>query len=164
VTSGRTAILAIAIVLGVVVGGVGVYLVTSKSPGKGTVSIHVKDCADDWAHVNVIFSEVKIHAANARNESTWRSIKLQTRTVGLAALSDLSELLSFGNVSAGKYTQMREVVIDAPGTMTNGTIVNFTVPSGELKTTHPFTVTADYTETLTLDFHLDRCMVQNGSG
>jgi len=162
--SGKTAILTIAIALVVVVGGVGVYLVSSKSAGTATVSIYVKDMPDDWTHVNVTFSEVKIHAANAGKESGWHTLELQAQTVDLASLTNVSELLASGNVSAGKYTQIRIVVTAVTGTMANGTVVNFTVPSGKLKTTHPFNVTADHTETLTLDFDLSRSISYDASG
>jgi hypothetical protein len=162
--SGRTAILALAIALIVVVGGVGIYLMGSKSAGTATVSIYVKDLPDDWTHVNVTFSEVRIHAASAGNESGWRTLAIQKQTIDLASLTNMSELLATGNVGAGKYTQIRIVVESVTGTMANGTIVNFTVPSGELKTTHPFNVTAGHTETLTLNFDLSHSMVYNASG
>jgi Domain of unknown function (DUF4382) len=162
--SGKSVAMAIAIALIVVVGGVGVYMVASKSTGTGTVSICVKDLPDDWIHVNVTFSEVKIHKASGDNESGWYNLSLQTDTVDLAVLTNVSELLASGNVSAGKYTQIRIVVIAAVGTMEDGTVVNFTVPSGELKTTHPFNVTADHTETLTLDFDLSECIKETPQG
>lgn len=162
--SGRTVALAIAIALVVVLGGVGVYLMTSKSTGTATVSIYVKDLPDDWTYVNVTFSEVKIHAADAGNESGWHTLELQTQTVDLASLTNMSELLASGNVSAGKYTQIRIVVEAVTGTMSDGTVVNFTVPSGELKTTHPFNVTDGDTQTLTLDIDLSRSITHDSSG
>ena len=156
--------MALVIALIIVVGGVGIYLMGSKSAGTATVSIYVKDLPDDWTHVNVTFSEVRIHAASAGNESGWHSLPLKKQTVDLASFANMSELLASGNVRAGKYTQIRIVVESVTGTMANGTIVNFTVPSGELKTTHPFNVTAGHTETLTLDFNLSHSIVQNSSG
>jgi len=162
---GKTAILAIAITLVVVIGGVGVYLVASKPTGtEGRVTIYVKDLPDEWTHVNVTFSEVRIHAADAGNESGWRNLALKTDTVDLASLTNVSEMLAAGNVSAGKYTQIRIVVVSAVGTMANGTIVEFKVPSGELKTTHPFNVTSSHNETLTLDIDLSKSIIHNASG
>jgi hypothetical protein len=165
-TSGKTAMLAIVIALVVVVGGVGVYLMTQDSKTKeGTVLIYVKDAPENWTHINVTFSEVKIHAADGDNESGWLSLKLnETTTLDLASLTNVSELLAFGNVSEGKYTQIRIVVIAVNGTMTDGTNVTFKVPSGELKTTHPFNVTGGENETLTFDFDLARCIKQTGNG
>lgn len=162
--SASRTILAIAITLVIVVGGAGIYLAASKSTGTGKVSIYVKDLPDDWIHVNVTFSEVKIHKASADDGSGWYNLTLQTDTVDLASLANVSELLASGNVSAGKYTQIRIVVISAVGTMEDGTAVNFTVPSGELKTTHPFNVTAGHTETLTLDFDLGHSIIETPQG
>lgn len=160
---GRTTLLAIAIALVVVVGGVGAYLLW---PGQetGTISIYVKDLPGGFTHVNVTFSEVRIHQADADNESGWRTLDIKNQTIDLAVLTNVSELLASSNVSAGKYTQIRLVVIAVVGTMEDGTIVNFTVPSGELKTNHPFNVTADHTETLTLDFDLEHSIVQKDTG
>jgi hypothetical protein len=161
---GKTSILAVVLALVVVVGGVGVYIVATKSTDTGRVSILVKDSPDDWDHVNVTFSEVSIHAADAGNESGWRNLDIQNGTIDLASLTNVSELLASGKVPAGKYTQIRIVVVSAVGTMEDGTVVNFTVPSGELRTTHPFNVTADHTETLTLDFDLSESIIHNSSG
>ncbi|HEX7392810.1 MAG TPA: DUF4382 domain-containing protein [Thermoplasmata archaeon] len=160
---GRTTLLAVAITLVVVVGGAGAYLMWPE-PETGTVSIYVKDLPDDWTHVNVTFSEVRIHQADAGNDSGWHTLDLEQQTVDLAVLTNMSELLASGNVSVGKYTQIRIVVVAVTGTMEDGTIVNFTVPSGALKTTHPFNVTADHTETLTLDFDLAHSIVQKDTG
>jgi len=155
--------LAVAITLVVVVGGAGAYLMWPE-PETGTVSIYVKDLPDDWTHVNVTFSEVRIHQADAGNDSGWHTLDLEQQTVDLAVLTNMSELLASGNVSVGKYTQIRIVVVAVTGTMEDGTIVNFTVSSGALKTTHPFNVTADHTETLTLDFDLAHSIVQKDTG
>jgi hypothetical protein len=48
--------------------------------------------------------------------------------------------------------------------MINGTFVVFSVPSGELKTNHPFNVTAGQTKTLTLDIDLEHSIVHNSQG
>ena len=162
--TGTKIALALAVALVVVAGGAGIYMVMSDSEETGTLSIYVKDLPDDWIHVNVTFSEVKIHKADAGNESGWYSLSIKNQTIDLAVLTNVSELLASGNVSEGKYTQIRLVVTAVTGTMEDGTVVNFTVPSGELKTTHPFNVTADHTEKLTLDFDLSHCIVHNAQG
>lgn len=162
--SGTRAALAAVIALVVVVGGVGVFLMSAKPVGAATVSIYVKDLPDDWTHVNVTFSEVKIHAANAGNKSGWHTLELQTHTVDLASLTNVSELLASGNVSVGKYTQIRIVVEAVTGTMSNGTVVEFSVPSGELRTTHPFNVTEGNAQTLTLDIDLSKSITHDSSG
>jgi len=163
-TNTKMMIAALFVALVVVVGASGVFLASTNSTGTGKVSIYVKDLPADWTHINVTFSEVRIHKASADNESGWYNLSLQTQTVDLASLTNVSELLAAGNVSAGKYTQIRLVVISVVGTMENGTVVNFDVPSGELRTTHPFNVTAGHTETLTLDFDLSNSIVHNSQG
>ena len=162
-SNSKMILVALVVALMVVVGA-GIYLASSKSTGTGTVSIYVKDLPANWTHVNVTFSEVKIHKASADNESGWYNLTLQAQTVDLASLTNVSELLASANVSAGKYTQIRLVVVSVVGTMDNGTVVEFDVPSGELKTTHPFNVTAGHTETLTLDFDLEHSIIHNAQG
>jgi hypothetical protein len=130
----------------------------------GTVSIFVKDAPTDWKYVNVTFSEVKIHKADAGNESGWQTLSIKNGTIDLLSLTNVSELLASSNVSVGKYTQIRIVVISATGVMLNGTSVIFTVPSGELKTTHPFNVTSGQTKALTLDIDLEHSIVHNSQG
>jgi hypothetical protein len=163
-TAGKTSVLVIGVAVIVALAALGAYLIVNNSSKMGTVSIYVKDLPDEWSHVNVTFSEVKIHEASAGNESGWHTLKLQNQTIDLASLVNVSELLASGNVSVGKYTQIRLVVISVTGVMTNGTHVNFTVPSGELKTTHPFNVTEDQTQSFVLDIDLSQSIVHNSSG
>lgn len=162
-TSGSKTILAVAVAAIVIAGGAGIYL-ASQAGATGTVKIFVKELPAEWTHINVTFSEVRIHKADAGNNSGWRTLELQAQTVDLASLANMSELLAAGNVSAGKYTQIRLVIVSVTGTMADETEVNFTVPSGELKTNHPFNVTAGHTETLTLDFDLSHSIIHNASG
>jgi len=162
--AGKTSVLVIGVAIIVALAALGAYVIVNKSSEMGTVLIYVKDLPDEWSHVNVTFSEVKIHAASAGNQSGWHILKLQKQTIDLASLVNVSELLASGNVSLGKYTQIRLVVISVTGVMTNGTHVNFTVPSGELKTTHPFNVTADQTQFFVLDIDLSHSIVHNSSG
>jgi hypothetical protein len=155
-------IAAVTVVMILVVATVGAYAILSAQTG--TVSIYVKDAPADWKHVNVTFSEVKIHQAGAGNDSGWQTLSIKNGTMDLAGLTNVSELLASSNVSIGKYTQIRFVVISATGVMLNGTSVTFTVPSGELKTTHPFNVTSGETKTLTIDVDLEHSIVHNGQG
>lgn len=90
------------------------------------------------------------------------NLTIKNATIDLLALRNVSELLASGNVSPGNYTQIRIVVENATGVMVNGTLVNFTVPSGELKSTHPFNVIAGATENLT--FEMDLHIVDTGHG
>ncbi len=163
-TAAKTGVLVIGVAVIVALAAFGAYMILNNSSKTGTVAIYVKDLPAGWSHVNVTFSEVKIHAASAGNESGWHTLKLRNQTIDLASLVNVSGLLASGNVSVGKYTQIRLVVMSVTGVMTNGTHVNFTVPSGELKTTHPFNVTEDQTRSFVLDIDLEHSIHQNSSG
>lgn len=126
---------------------------------KGTVQIYIEDSAGEWAHVNVTFNTVQVHQANATNSSGWIGLSIQNGTLDLVELLNVSALLGSGKVPVGEYTQLRIVVISATGVMTNGTQVTFSVPSGELKTTHPFNVTSGGTTRLTVDIDLEHSIV-----
>ncbi len=158
------AAIAAVIAVVVVVGGVGIFLAVTTSGPTGTVKVLLTDLPSGFTHVNATFSEVKIHKANATNSSGWITLPIRNKTIDLASLSDVSALLASGNVSVGKYTQIRFVVTSVVGTLANGTMVTFKVPSGELKTTHPFTVSQNHTEVLTLDIDLDHSIVHNSQG
>jgi hypothetical protein len=137
-------------------------IMSVPASANGTVSIYVKDDPAMWSHINVTFSEVKVHSSD--DNGSWMTLSIKNGTLDLIALSNVSALLASGEIPAGNYTQIRLVVISVTGMMTNGTSVTFTVPSGELKTTHPFNVTAGATNRLTLEFDLDRSIVQTGNG
>lgn len=150
----RAAAIALGVVAILIVAAVGAYAVLS-APKKGMVQIFVTDSVGQWAHVNVTFDTIKVHRANGTNDSGWVSIPIKNGTLDLAKLVDVSALLGEGKVPVGKYTQLRIVVVNATGMMTNGTEVDFKVPSGELRTTTPFSVNSGETTKLTLDIDLD---------
>ena len=157
------AALAIAVVAVIVIASVGAFAVLTSGK-KGTVQVFVGDSVGIWKHVNVTFDTVQIHRANATNSSGWTSLSLKNSTLDLASLVDISALLGEGKVAAGKYTQLRIEVKSVTGEMTNGTQVTFSVPSGELKTTKPFNVTAGGTTKISVDIDLEHSIVDaNGT-
>ncbi len=153
------AVIIVAIALIAVV--VGAILISQ--PATGTVSIYVKDDEIAWKHVNVTFSEVQIHRASDNN-SGWQTLSIKEGAIDLVALTNVSKLLASSSVPPGEYTQIRFVVDTVTGVMLDGSNVTFTVPSGELKTTHPFNLTAGSTEKLTLEIDLQRSIVHNATG
>jgi hypothetical protein len=159
--NGKT-IIAVIVVIVLIAAAIGVY--TLQQPATGTMSIYVKDDAIAWKHVNITFTEVRVQQASANNDSGWQTVSIKNGSIDLASLTNVSELLASSAIPAGKYTQIRIVVGSATGMMLNGTHVTFVVPSGELKTTHPFNLTAGSTKKLTLEIDLQRSIVQNGSG
>lgn len=133
------------------------------SANTGTLDMYVKDSPENWTYVNVTFSLVQVHQANATDSEGWYNLTPSTSgpvTVNLAALQNLSALLGTATLKAGMYTQLRIVVSQATGVMQNGTEVNFTVPSGNLVTTDPFNITSGQTTGQTIEIDLSRSIVQ----
>jgi len=163
----KRTVAAVIVVIVLIAASVGAYALVQSPTGTmstGTVSIYIKDDPIAWKHVNVTFSEVQVHQASATNDSGWQTLSIKNGKIDLVTLTNVSELLASSAISTGKYTQIRIVVSSATGMMLNGTNVTFTIPSGELKTTHPFNLTAGGMEKLTLEIDLQRSIVQNASG
>jgi len=185
-TSKGVALLALGVAALVILGGAGAYLLTKDDTATGRLVIYVKDAPADWKHVNVTFSKVMIHQADADNDNAsddnetddngsddnetdddggeWITIDLEQQTVDLRAYVNLSALLASGNISTGKYTQIRIVVDNVTGVMVDGTQVVFKVPSGVLKINKPFTIEEDETTELTVDIDLGKSIVSNPNG
>ena len=120
----------------------------------GTLYVYVRDAPVDWKHLNVVFSDIQVHRANAGNDSGWIHLPLSSPNIDFVALANLTRLLALDRAPAGKYTQLRLVVNSVEGVLDNGSSVNFDVPSGELRTTTPFEVPGSGSVTITLDFDL----------
>jgi len=130
----------------------------------GTLVVQVRDAPADWAHLNVTFTEVRVHRADAGNESGWVSLSLEARTIDFLALGNLTQVLALDRIPAGKYTQIRVVVASVEGTPARGAKVSLSVPDGILRTTTPFDLPGGGTATVTLDFDLSRSIVSNANG
>ncbi len=164
---GIAALLAVAGVAGYAVVGHGALFPSSGAAsgngGMGTLDVYVKDAPANWTHVYVTFDKVSVHAADQGNESGWHNVTV-TKTVDLAALTQVSALLGSEQLPAGMYTQLRLEVTKVVGVMSNGTQYAFTVPSGELRTDDPFNITVGQTTSLTLDVDLSRSIVWTMEG
>jgi hypothetical protein len=147
------AIAAVAVAAVVIVASVGAFMALGAGK-KGTIQVYVKDAVGPWEHVNVTFDTVRVHKANSSDDSGWIDLSIENGTLDLVQFVNVSALLGEGKVPVGKYTQLRIIVINATGVMIDGTQVNFTVPSGELKANHPFNVEDGETTKLTVDIDL----------
>lgn len=152
-------LLVLALGIALVLAGTLFYLSSSAS---GTLVIQVRDAPTEFSHVLVTFSEVRVHPANADNESEWLNLTLAASTIDFMNLGNLTKVLALDRVPAGKYTQIRIVVTSASGTMMGGTSVTMTVPDGILKTDTPFDLKAGGTTTVTLDFDLTHSIREAG--
>lgn len=98
-------------------------------------SIQITDApVDDFSHVNITFSMVKIHS----NETGWENISIseENQTVDLLSLhlNNITDSLTEINLQTGNYTKLWLVIDKATGTLIGETEpINLTVPSGTLK-------------------------------
>lgn len=127
-------------------------------PRNGTLQFLVEDAPGglNWSHVDITFSKLEVHRADAGNDSGWSPVPFTTRrTVDLKALNNVSQLLGQASLSIGKYTQIRIIVEKVEGTLANGTMVDIRVPSNTTKINQPFNVTTGSTTKIILDIPLD---------
>lgn len=144
----------------------------------GTLNVLMQDApASNWSHVYVTYSVLQVHMAATGNETPdngsmsasadiageWSNVSLVQRTIDLASTTSVASLLGSATLKTGMYTQIRLVVQSVQGVMTNGTTVNFVVPSGELKTADGFNITVGQTTSLTIQIDLSRSIVQAGN-
>jgi hypothetical protein len=162
--------------------------------GTGRVSFAVTDApTDDYSYVNVTFSRAAIHrsgdgADSDGNETAdgnatadgngtaddgngsgagWITIVNTTRTVDLLALhrNNTAETLGFADIEAGHYQQIRFYVDSVTAVKkSDGSTVTMTVPSGVIKTSGSFTVTAGGNTTITVEIDLDQSIKCNNQG
>ena len=116
-----------------------------------------------WSHIYVTFTVVQAQEANDSNDSGWHNISV-SNTVDLMSVKTVPALLGSAQLPAGQYTQLRIVVEKAWGVTSTGKSYNFTVPSGDLRTDDPFTVTSGLMSSLTLDVNLSHSIVWTDMG
>lgn len=102
--------------------------------GKGTLVIEMKDPPNEWgsaSKVYIQYSEIKIHRANAGNESGWFTAVEGDSWIDLSTVLDSSRIIGSTGLQAGKYNLMRFEVLDAIVTVED---INYTatVSSGKL--------------------------------
>lgn len=150
--------------------------------GSGTAAFYVKDApSDDFAHVNVTFTKVSVHAAEGDEDGNetddgdggapdssgdgWETVFEGERTVDLLDYnaSEARALLGVGELEAGTYNQVVIHVSSAHGIHADdGSQENFTVTTGWVKLTRAWTVQENATTHVTADIDLDRSIVRMG--
>jgi len=120
---------------------------------------------DDFIHVNVTFSEIKLHKSSD-NDSGWVNVSMNQTTVDLIYLhiNNLTEQLGIAEVEIGNYTKLWIVIDNVTGVLkaTNETI-NFDVPSGILKIQQLFRL-QEGNNTITVDIDLNNSILKYGGG
>lgn len=119
---------------------------------------------DEFRHVNITFSEIKLHKSG--NDSGWINITSEPKTVDLLYLhvNNLNESLGIAEINVGNYTKLWIVVDNATGVLneTNETI-NFTVPSNILKIQQLFKIDKG-NNTIFIDIDLNNSILKYGGG
>jgi Domain of unknown function (DUF4382) len=156
---------------------------SSPSGTSGTLSLRITDSPfTDAKAVLVTFSEVTAH----RTEASWSKVPFAdaaatSRTCDLKRLEgSAQDLLGSGPLTAGQYTMVRLVVqsariyFDNPSTSVTPCATTITAPegrsasvnisSGEVKLNRGFTLAADGTTTILLDFDGNRSIQETGNG
>ncbi len=141
--------------------------VTSAAPANETTGNETAGNATSsnvtWSHVDVTFTVLQAHEANDSNDSGWHNVSA-SNTIDLMSVKTVSALLGSARLPAGQYTQLRIVVVKAWGVTSTGKTYDFTVPSGDLRTDDPFSVTVGQTASLTLDVNLSHSIVWTDHG
>jgi hypothetical protein len=125
-----------------------------------TVAFQVTDkVTDDFTHVNVTFSEIKIHKELEGDNASWVVITSDQTTVDLIALnlSNINATLGVAEIEVGNYSKLWIHVDNATGVLNStGEEVDIAVPSGWLKIQqlHLFDISKG-NHTITVDIDLD---------
>jgi hypothetical protein len=95
-------------------------------------------------------------------QTGWIVFSDEEQTFDLILIEDVNDILGEKELEAGKYTQIRLLVTSAIATI-DGEEKTLKVPSGKLKLIHPFTIEANKTTSLILDFDAEKSVVERGN-
>lgn len=111
--------------------------------------------SDNFSHINVTFSQIKIHKSENDNDSGWTTFNSDPKTIDLIYLheNNLTGELGVQNISVGNYNKLWINVDNATGILKdNGEEITFDVPSNVLKIQQSFEIKEGNT---TIDVELD---------
>jgi len=118
--------------------------------------------SENFSHINVTFSQVKVHKAGLNNSTSgWIVFDMEPKTVDMIYLHEynLTEVLGVQNLSVGVYSKLWIVVDGATGVLKEtGENIVFDVPSGDLKYQKPFIIQEGNT-TIDVEIDLDRSIL-----
>jgi hypothetical protein len=155
----------------------------SPSAPAGTASLGLKltdSPFSDAKSVLVTFSSVSVHRSGSAFATIPFAGSATSRTCDLKKLENGAEdILGTEGVPAGEYTQVRLLVasavlyFDNPSvgpacapsvTAPAGTSAIVTIPSGDVRLNRPFTLAANTSTTILLDFDGDRSIRETSTG
>lgn len=131
------------------VSGTGAGTPTGTVLDYGTLILMITDKFDlsNVSSINITIEAVDAHKTGA----DWVTVVNDSKTFNLVEIIGVEEFLGESNLTLGNYTQIRLVISNASLTI-NDTEHDLKIPSEEIKLVHPFTIEANKTTTLTLDF------------
>jgi len=151
----------------------------SIAPGKGRLEIYLTDSSGDnkandsesYIAVNITIYKIQVHLAGEgeEDEGEWIEWELFEPTkYNLIELKDVFVLLSEGELTSGKYTQIRlfisEVSVLVEGGASEKPVEIPSVYQTGLKLIHPFEIVDSEETVLTIDFDAEKSVVKTGNG
>jgi hypothetical protein len=160
----------------------------SSSGETGTVTVSLTDAmSNKFGAVYVTIDDVQIHLkGNGNGNNSWTSVRTPNlpKTFNLYELTNgVREEIGLADIEAGDYTQMRLIIGDEPDSGINlfseahphanyvidsdDSYQELKIPSGYqtgLKIVHGFTISANQTTELILDFLAEKSVVVAGNG
>src|SRR2546428_7753536 len=73
----------------------------------GTLYVYVRDAPAEWRRLNVVFSDVQFHRANAWDDSGWIHLPLSSPSIDFVALANLTRLLAMDLAPAAHCAELR---------------------------------------------------------
>jgi len=131
---------------------------TGALPGEGTLEVRVTDAPDpSITAVYVTTDNIEVSVAG----EGWVTVIDEEITFELLALEGVEAILGSAQLPAGKYTQVRlsvpEVEVEKDGER-----VIAEVPSDTIKLVGTFEIVADVKTFISLDFEVDKSLVERG--
>lgn len=161
-SSGYLGLVAIALSLLLVAG-----CSNSTSPsGTGELKILLTDSPAQYDEVNIVVTQVEVHAVNSDSLSGWSVVNNDTATYDLLTLRNgANAILGDTMLPVGKYTQIRLHIGTGSNIVVGGVRFPLDVTSDSIvKLNNEFDILSGALYLLTLDFDADKSIVLTGSG
>lgn len=165
------------IILAIIIVGLASFFLYPKVD-YGTLVLRITDRIQltNITSIDIAITKVEVHKAEIgetvnetnetieTNETTtegWETIVNETKSFNLIEIRDIEKFLGEKTLPTGRYTQIR---LEIGGGMIafDGEQHDLKIPSKKLKLIHPFTIEADKTTTLVLDFDASDSVVKAG--
>lgn len=148
--------------------GTGQQTQASPPSANGQMIYTISDVASDMgavARIDVTVSSIIMHRSGNDWSTGWATITSVPKTYDLIALkaSGAQSLLADVNMTPGTYDQMRLSITSVMVTDSNG-VHSAKLPSGDLTIKGQFTVSANSTTHINLDFLADKSLHVTGNG